>query len=47
MKMLEKVTAEARVNTRVPHLVGETIFGTAKRKLDLLPRDESDLHRHN
>ena len=42
MKLLEKVTVEAGVNTRIPHLEGETIFGTAKRKLDLLPGDESD-----
>ena len=35
------------MNTRVPHLEEETIFGTAKRKLDLLLRDESDSHRHD
>ena len=38
---------EAGLNTRVPHLEGETIFGTAKRKLDLPPGDDSDSHRHN
>ena len=47
VKLLEKVTAEAGVNTRIPHLEGETIFGTAKRKLDLPPGDESDSHRHD
>ena len=47
VKLLEKVTAEAGVNTRILHLEGETIFGTAKRKLDLPPRDESDSHRHD
>ena len=30
VKLLEKVMAEARVNTRIPHLEGETIFGTSK-----------------
>ena len=47
MKLLEKVMGEAGVNTRVPHLEGETIFGTAKRKLNLLLGDESDLHCHD
>ena len=47
MKLLEKVTVEAGVNTRIPHLEGETIFGTTKQKLDLPPRDESDSHRHD
>ena len=47
VKLLEKVTAKAGVNTRIPHLEGETIFGTAKRKLDLPLGDESDSHRHD
>ena len=47
VKLLEKVTVEARMNTRIPHLEGETIFGMAKRKLNLPPRDESDSHRHD
>ena len=47
VKFLEKVTTEAGVNTRIPHLEGKTIFGTAKRKLDPPPGDESDSHRHD
>ena len=47
MKLLEQVTAEAGVNTRIPHLEGETIFGSMKRKLDLPPGDDSDSHRHD
>ena len=47
VKLLEKVTAEVGMNTRISHLEGETIFGTAKRKLDLPPEDESDSHHHN
>ena len=47
VKLLEKVTAEAGVNTRIPHLEEETIFGTAKQELDLPPGDESDSHRHD
>ena len=46
MKLLEKVMVEAGVNTRIPHLEWEKIFGTAKQKLDLPPGDESDSHRH-
>ena len=38
--------AEAGLDTRVPHLEGETIFGFAKRKLDLPPGDDSDSYRH-
>ena len=47
MKLLDEVAVEAGLNTRVPHLEGETIFGTAKRKLDLPPGDDSDSHRHD
>ena len=48
VKLLEKVTTEARVNyTRISHLEGETIFGMAKRKLYLPPGDESDSHCHS
>jgi hypothetical protein len=39
--------ANAGLNSRVPHLEGESIFGSAKRKLDLPPGDESDSHRHD
>ena len=47
MKLLDEVAVEAGLNTRVPHLEGETIFGTAKRKLDLPPGDDSDSHHHD
>ena len=47
MKLLDEVAVEADLNTRVPHLEGETIFGTAKRKLNLPPGDDSDSHRHD
>ena len=30
MELLEEVAVEVGLNTRVPHLEGETIFGTAK-----------------
>ena len=47
VKLLDEVAVKAGLNTRVPHLEGETIFGTAKRKLDLPPGDDSDFHRHD
>ena len=47
MKLLDHVVVEAGLNTRVPHLEGETIFGSAKRKLDLPPGDDSDSHCYN
>ena len=47
MKLLDNIAAEVGLDTRVPHLEGETIFGSAKWKLDLPPGDESDSHRHD
>ena len=47
VKLVDELSAEVGVNTRVPHLEGERIFGSAKQKLDLLPNDESDSHRHD
>ena len=47
VKLLDNVAAEAGLDTRVPHLEGETIFGSAKRKLDLPPGDDSDSHHHD
>jgi hypothetical protein len=41
------LSANAGLNSRVPHLEGESIFGSAKRKLDLPPGDESDSYRHD
>ena len=40
-------SADARLNSKVPHLEGESIFGLAKRKLNLPPGDDSDSHRHD
>ena len=34
LKLLNEVAVEARLNTRVLHLEGETIFGFAKQMLD-------------
>ena len=47
MKHLDNIAAEAGLDTRVPYLEGETIFGSAKRKLDLPPSDDSNSHRHD
>ena len=47
VKLLDHVAVEAGLNTRVPHLEGETIFGSAKHKLDLPPGDDNDSHRHD
>jgi hypothetical protein len=33
--------------TRIPHLEGEEIFGSTKRKLDLPPGDDGDSHKPN
>jgi hypothetical protein len=42
-----ELSADARLNSRVPHLEGESIFGSTKRKLDLPPGDDSDSHQHD
>ena len=47
VKLMEEVTTVAGVNTRIPHLEGDTIFGSTKRRLNLPPSDDSDSHRHN
>ena len=47
VKLMEEVTTVANVNTRIPHLEGDTIFGSTKRKLNLPPGDDSDSHRHD
>ena len=46
-KAVEDVSCAAGLNTRVPHLDGERVFGSAKQKLDLLPGDASNSHRHD
>ena len=47
VKLLEKVAIGARSNSMIPHLEGETIFGNAKRKLDLHPGDIRHSHHHD
>jgi hypothetical protein len=42
-----ELSANAGLNSKVPHLEEEFIFRSAKRKLDLPPRNESDSHRHD
>ena len=44
---MEEVTTVAGVNTRIPHLEGDTIFGSTKRKLNLPLGDDSNSHRHD
>ena len=46
-KVVDDVSCAAGLNTRVPHLEGEKVFGSAKRKLNLLPGDASYSHRHD
>jgi hypothetical protein len=41
------LSSDAGLNSRISHLEGESIFGSAKRKLDLPPGDDSDSHRHD
>ena len=47
MKLLDNIAAQARLDTKVSHLEGETIFGSAKQKLDLPRGDDNDSHRHD
>ena len=46
-KLVDELSDDAGLNTRVPHLEGERVFGFAKRKLDLPPGDDGDSHRHD
>ena len=46
-KAVDDISTVSRSNTRVPHLDGEKVFGSAKRKLDLPLGDNSDSHCHN
>ena len=39
--------ASASLNSQIPHLEGESIFGSTKRKLDLPPGNENDSYQHN
>ena len=45
-KAVDDIFAISGSNTRVPHLDGKKVFGSAKRKLDLSLGDDSDFHRH-
>ena len=47
VKPLEQVIGEASVKTKVPHLEGETIFGSTKRNLNLPPGDDRDSYQHD
>ena len=42
VKQLDRVAIEARMNTRILHIEGETLFATTKLKLDLPPSDNND-----
>ena len=46
-KAVDDISVVSGSNTRVPHLDGEKVFGSAKRKLDLPLGDDSDSHRHD
>lgn len=46
-QIVGQISVDAGLNSRVPHLEGESIFGSAKRKLDLPPGDDDDSHRHD
>ena len=47
IKLVNEVALEAGLNIRVLHLEGETIFGSTKQKLDILPRKDSNSHCHD
>lgn len=42
-----ELTVGTGLNSQIPHLESESIFRSAKRKLDLPPSDESDSYCHN
>ena len=46
VKVVDDISSDAGLNTRVLHLEGEKVFGSTKHKLDLPQGDESDSHRH-
>ena len=46
-QIVGQISSEAGLNSRLPHLEGENVFGSAKRKLDLAPGDDDDSHRHD
>ena len=46
-RAVDDLSAVSGSNTRVPDLDGKKEFGSAKRKLDLPPGDDSDSHCHD
>jgi hypothetical protein len=44
-KALSQLPRVEVATTQIPHLEGEEIFGSTKRKLDLPPGDDGDSHR--
>jgi hypothetical protein len=42
-----ELSMDVGLNSRIPQLEGESIFGSAKKKLNLPPSNESDSHRHD
>ena len=42
-----EISVDADLNSRITHMEGEIIFGSAKRKLDLPPSDDDDPHRYD
>ena len=46
-KAVDDLSGVSGSNTRVPYLDGEKVFGSAKRKLDLPPGDNSDSHHYD
>ena len=46
-RLVDEISSDVGVNTRVSHLEGEKVFGSANRKLDLPPRDDNNSHHHD
>jgi hypothetical protein len=44
---VSNLSSDARLNSRVSHLEGQSIFGSTKWKLDLPPGDDNDSHCHD
>ena len=46
-KLVDEILDDTWLNTRLPHLEGERMFGSSKRKLDLPLGDDGDSYRHD
>ena len=46
-RFVDEISNDARINTQVPHLEREKVFGSPKRKLDFPPRDDGNSHCHD